>query len=231
MALTNIEGFSIDVEVKRVRSLRMAVRRDGTLRLSVPYGVSAETVRSFVKANAAWIEKHTAMAQEHNQREEEKVLHRFEENEPFTFLGQEYPLHYIFKETPLRVELCDGALCVTRPKNTASSKVKDAVNAWYFRQMKAVIDEMLAYWLPVMGEKPLAAVRYKTMKSRWGSCKPSQRIVCFNMRLVFYPRKTIEAIVVHELCHLKERSHNARFHALMAHYLPDYKEREKPLSV
>lgn len=230
MALTNIEGFSIDLEIKSVRGLRMAVRRDGTLRMSVPYGTTPDAVRSFVRANAEWIERHTAAVRERNQREKEQTSHRFEENEHFTFLGHEYPLHYVYKETPVRVELTERALCVTRPKNYSTSKVMAAINAWYFRQMKSVISEMLAYWLPKMHEKPLAAVRYKTMSSRWGSCKPSQRIVCFNMRLIFYPRSAIEAVVVHELCHLKERSHNARFHALMAHYLPDYKEREKPLS-
>lgn len=230
MAKTNIEGFPIELDFKSVRTLRMAVRSDGTLRMSVPYGTSSDEVRGFVRANADWIKKHTVRAMEHIQRESEKVSHSFDENELFTYLGRKYPLHYLYTDDPVRVELIDGALCVAKPGNLSTSKVADAVNAWYFRQLKSAINEMLAHWLAEMGEKPLSAVRYKTMKSRWGSCKPSERIVCFNMRLIFYPLKTIEAVVVHELCHLKERSHNSRFHSLMAYYLPDYKEREKPLA-
>ena len=77
-----------------------------------------------------------------------------------------------------------------------------------------------------MNEAPLNEIRLKNMVSRWGSMKPQQRIVCFNLRMIFYPIEAIEQVVVHELCHLKEPSHNARFHALMAHYLPDYKQRK-----
>ena len=69
-----------------------------------------------------------------------------------------------------------------------------------------------------MNEKPLRAVQYKLWKSKWGTMMPTARIATFNIRLIFYPKEAIESVVVHELCHLKEPSHNVRFHALMAHY-------------
>lgn len=40
----------------------------------------------------------------------------------------------------------------------------------------------------------------------------------------------IEGVVVHELNHLLEKGHTRRFHDLMAHWVPDYKERQKILS-
>lgn len=217
------------MQVKRVRTLRLAVQRDGTLRMSVPYGRTENEIRQFVRDNKDWIVTHTTKVRERYEREKSKEQHRFEDGELFTFLGRDYPLHYIYKECEAHVELSDNAiLLVARPDVTREERAK-AINNWYFMEMKAIVNEMLAQWLPIMEEKPIALVRYKVMKSRWGSCKSSERILCFNMRLVFYPRESIEAVVVHELCHLKELSHNARFHALMRHYLPDYKEREKAL--
>lgn len=52
----------------------------------------------------------------------------------------------------------------------------------------------------------------------------------FALDLVTKPKECIEAVVVHELCHLFAAGHSADFYALMEKYLPDYKERGRLLS-
>jgi predicted metal-dependent hydrolase len=44
-----------------------------------------------------------------------------------------------------------------------------------------------------------------------------------------YPEEAVDLVVVHELCHIKEKNHGPRFYALLEQYLPDYKERKKLL--
>jgi predicted metal-dependent hydrolase len=78
----------------------------------------------------------------------------------------------------------------------------------------------------VMGVSP-QAVTYKRMISRWGYCNVKNRSICFSLYLLLLPAWCVEHVVVHELCHLLEPSHNARFHALMDRYYPRWREARK----
>lgn len=70
-------------------------------------------------------------------------------------------------------------------------------------------------------------VSIKKMTTRWGSCNPQSRTVHFAVMLIDTPDEFIEYVVLHELCHLKYRSHGVRFWALVERYMPDYKSRKK----
>ena len=62
------------------------------------------------------------------------------------------------------------------------------------------------------------------MISRWGQCDVKNRTLCFSVYLLLLPDWCQEHVVVHELCHLLEPSHNARFYALMTQYYPRWRE-------
>ena len=79
-----------------------------------------------------------------------------------------------------------------------------------------------------MGVK-VGSLAYRNMTSRWGSCQPSTGRICINVRLALYPPECLEYVVVHELCHLLERGHGPRFHQLMDHFMPDWKQRRDKL--
>lgn len=70
----------------------------------------------------------------------------------------------------------------------------------------------------------------RDMKTRWGSCTVDTGRIRLNTRLVFYPEECLEYVIVHELCHLIEPSHNQRFRNYMSAFLPDWKERKKKLN-
>ncbi len=76
-----------------------------------------------------------------------------------------------------------------------------------------------------MKEIPPPPIALKVYKSRWGCINLRPRIITFNFELAFYPKESLEEVVVHELCHLEEAIHNKHFHELMQYYLSDYKER------
>ena len=58
------------------------------------------------------------------------------------------------------------------------------------------------------------------MKTKWGSCNVRARNVRLNTDLARKPRECLEYIVVHELVHLLEPTHNARFIGLLDRFLP-----------
>lgn len=92
---------------------------------------------------------------------------------------------------------------------------------------RAVLPERVAHWSRVMDVAP-TGVKITAAKTRYGSCsgKNSLSFSCFLMN---YPEEAIDLVVVHELCHIREKNHGPRFYALLEQYLPDYRERRKLL--
>lgn len=219
------EGVEIEVRPKNVRNLRLTIRKDGSALLTVPYGLKAERVLQFLEKNRDWLKRNTQKAKERSEADRNNTDHTFTEGEQFNCWGSPLTLHINESAPQTRVYAEDGILHLNSTKPLIPKQRLAAVNAWYYHQLRDRTDVLIPHWLNLMNEAPLRQLRFRLMTSRWGSCKPKERIVCLNTRLVFYPEVCLEEVIVHELCHLKEASHNARFHALMAHYLPDYKER------
>lgn len=113
-------------------------------------------------------------------------------------------------------------------ENSLRSMTQRSVTAEELAHLKEQIAYYAGKWEPVMG---VHCVHWtiRDMKSRWGSCTVSKKTIRINLQLARKPKECLEYIVVHELTHLLEASHNARFHAYMKQFLPDYKERKRLL--
>ena len=60
-------------------------------------------------------------------------------------------------------------------------------------------------------------------KDVWALCEDN-RVIKLDWRMAFLPKYIIRYIVVHELCHLKERNHGKEFWNLLSNFLPDYQD-------
>ena len=94
------------------------------------------------------------------------------------------------------------------------------------KRLKALVEPMMEKHAKEMGVKP-SIVYYKPTISRWGQCNVKDRSICISAYVLLLPEWCVEHVVVHELCHLLEPSHNARFHALMDRYFPRWREARK----
>ena len=92
-----------------------------------------------------------------------------------------------------------------------------------------VIPQRVAVYSAVMGLTP-AGVRITDAKKRFGSCSGQNRL-CFSWRLMQYPPEAVDYVVVHELAHIRHHNHSPAFYALVARYMPDYRERQALLRV
>ena len=118
-------------------------------------------------------------------------------------------LHWFFGEAPRRPK--------ARPGQRADDQRRRA-------HLRAVVPPLLEKWEPLL-EVTAAEWRIKRMKTRWGSCNTRDRRIWLSLNLADKPLPCIEYVLVHELVHLLEPSHNARFKALMTRFLPDWKQR------
>lgn len=94
------------------------------------------------------------------------------------------------------------------------------------QRLKILIEPMVERHAKEMGVKP-SVICYKAMISRWGVCNVKDKSISFSIYLLLLPEWCVEHVVVHELCHLLEPSHNARFHVLMDKYFPRWREARK----
>jgi len=61
------------------------------------------------------------------------------------------------------------------------------------------------------------------MKTKWGSCNPDAGSIRLNTELAKKPKECLEYVVVHEMMHLVEPTHNARFVSLMDRTMPNWR--------
>ena len=92
---------------------------------------------------------------------------------------------------------------------------------------RAVLPGKVAHWSAVMGVVP-TGLKITAARKRYGSCS-GKNSLCFSCFLMLCPEEAVDLVVVHELCHIREKNHGPRFYALLEHYLPDYRERKKLL--
>lgn len=94
---------------------------------------------------------------------------------------------------------------------------------------RAELPGLISRWSEEMDVAP-AGFKVTTARKRYGSCS-ARNSLCFSCFLMNCPAPAVELVVVHELCHIVEKNHGPRFYALLARYLPDWRERKKLLSM
>ncbi len=80
---------------------------------------------------------------------------------------------------------------------------------------------MIAKWEMTLGIK-VERFYVQRMKTKWGSCSSARRSIRINSELAKKPRECLEYLVVHEMVHLLEPTHNKRFTALMDQFMPKW---------
>jgi predicted metal-dependent hydrolase len=73
-------------------------------------------------------------------------------------------------------------------------------------------------------------IRFRKMKTKWGTCNPRLKRILLNTELAKKSIKSIEYVLIHEMVHLLERGHNARFHAYMDRFFPTWRVQKAELN-
>ena len=97
------------------------------------------------------------------------------------------------------------------------------------RSRQASRPALIAKWEPRLGVQ-VARFYVQRMRTRWGSCNPITASIRLNTDLAKKPQECLEYIVVHEMVHLLEPTHNDRFVALMDRYLPNWQHQHQMLN-
>jgi predicted metal-dependent hydrolase len=220
-----IGEISVDVVRKNIKHAYLRVLPPaGEVRLSVPRRMSSQALRAFVLSKLDWIERQQAKIQ----RQVRPVPPRYLDRESLHVWGVSTTLRVTEHSAPPSVELKNGYLHLQVRFGTDGPKRQALIEAWYREQIQIAIPLLLAQWEPRIGVK-VKKVSLRRMKTRWGSCSAKPRTIRLNTELAKMPRACLEYVLVHELAHLLEPSHNARFKVLMDRFLPGWRATRRAL--
>ena len=116
------------------------------------------------------------------------------------------------------------------PENIDQEVIKKSVDKVIKKIFKnnteILITKRLPYWAEITGLK-YNEVKIRDAITRYGSCMPNKRNLYFSSRLIMLPMDKVDAIIVHELCHIKYKYHNNDFYNLAEKYISNYIEIDK----
>lgn len=95
------------------------------------------------------------------------------------------------------------------------------------RRAKEDLPPRVAHWAAIMGLTP-TGIKITAARTRYGSCS-GKNSLCFSLYLMQYPEEAIDAVVVHELAHIRHKNHSPAFYAEVERWLPDYRQRAQLL--
>ncbi|HXH37774.1 MAG TPA: SprT family zinc-dependent metalloprotease [Thermoanaerobaculia bacterium] len=212
----NLGGIVVNVLLKDIKNIHLSVYPPtGAVRISAPKRMSIDTIRVFAISRLDWIKQ-----QQRKVREQERETAReYIDRESHYVWGRRYLLSILEVDEPPSVELKPRRMLLRLRPGTAERKREELIEEWYRAQIKTAVPPLLALWEPLIGVR---AERFfvQRMKTRWGSCNHESKTIRLNTELAKKPAECLEYIVVHELVHLLEATHNARFSALMDRYMP-----------
>jgi predicted metal-dependent hydrolase len=161
--------------------------------------------------------------------QEREAPREYLERESHHVWGKRYLLSVVEENAPPSVELRPSRLVLRIRPGSDRSKRRDVLQDWYREQVRQAAEPLLERWERKIRVKS-SRLFIRRMKTRWGSCNPVAKTVWLNTELACKPQRCLEYILVHELVHLLEPSHNERFQAYMQQFMPDWKLRRQELN-
>jgi len=209
----------------------MRTTRKNVLIKALPEGktrVYAPSYMNLREVDRLVIEKADEICRIHRRLEEalreNRVMHPVAEGSRICIEGRGYGL--ILKAAGrTRMEISGENCILSLPEPENEEAVRAALKQVLSKRALVRIREELAVWAPKIGVQ-FGRVAIRDQKSRWGSCSAKQNLN-FNWKLIMAPEEVLRYVVIHELCHLIEFNHSARFWSLVEREMPDYEAWKK----
>jgi len=221
LTLPNGETILYQLERRPRRTIGLKITDDGLV-VHAPKRIFEFQLHQILMQKASWIiDKLEA------RRKNSVPPIAWQDGETLQLLGNPILLNVTLDAKNKQPELSQNSLKIASPEANNHAVVRRKVTQWYKKQAMQDFGrrlEILAAKLDVK-TPPLAL---SNAQSRWGSCS-SRGDVRLNWRLLQAPPQIINYVICHELAHLKEMNHSARFWAVVASLFPDYKKAEKDL--
>lgn len=211
------------------KTLALYVHRDGSVLVRAPLRASLSYVFIFMRERWSWIETQRSRFLE----EPAATPFEYKDGEVFLHMGEHLLLRVeVAGRNLARLTGNELRVSITPARLADPEGLADIIGLWQRREAKRIFPLRLAACYERMPDlqRPFPVLKIRKMRSRWGSCA-RDGLVTLNLELIKMPLACIDYVVTHELCHLVEFNHSARFYDLQSRYIPDWKERRQRLDM
>jgi predicted metal-dependent hydrolase len=204
---------------KDIRNVHLSVHPPaGRVTISAPVRMSVDTIRIFAISRLPWIRKQRRKLQEQERETPREYLDR----ESHYVWGKRYLLKILESDQPTAIELGHSRLVLNVRPGTDRVRKRELLEDWYREQVRQAVPALLSAWERKIGVE-VQKVYVRRMKTRWGSCNNRARSIRLNTDLAKKPPECLEYLVVHEMIHILEPTHSARFIELMDRFMPKWR--------
>ena len=222
--IIDMEAFQITLVRKRIKNLNLRIDGQGHVKVTAPMKFPIQLIYQFIHEKQDWIRK----KQEQQLNKVDTSIKSLTQDELHYFMGKAYRLHLHGGVKRSKVNLEDEVIhCHVADPDDYRKKLL-ALHYFYLESMRSVVPELMNKWSLVIGVT-VNTWNIRLMKTRWGSCHPRRQHICLNLKLIQKPMICLEYVIVHELVHLLEASHNVRFYELMSAFMPEWRHYKKQL--
>ena len=204
----------------RRRSIGIVIDDDG-LRVAAPGHTPIAEVEAFIREKARWVLQKLSEWR----AAPKPLVVNWSDGTMIALLGE-----------PVRIELLPGRRDISlqegrlgiglAPRGEPAALRKRGI-AWLKERARALLGERLALYAASLGV-PTPALTLSNARTQWGVCR-EDGYVRLNWRLIHLPLRLIDYVVAHELAHLREMNHSARFWAVVGRLYPDYEAARREL--
>lgn len=211
-----IGEMAVDVVFKNIKNVHLSVYPpNGRVRIAAPERMKIDTIRVYVISRLDWIKKQQQKLAQQLREGEREYVNR---EDAFAW-GHRYLLKVDELDGKPGVMLQHTQMVLTVRPGASAEKRQALMAEWYRQEIRNEMAAMIAKWEPLLGVKA-SKWFIQRMKTRWGSCNPNTGNIRLNSELARKPRECLEYVILHELVHLIEPSHNEHFQVLMNKSMP-----------
>lgn len=201
------------------RSIAIQIHPNGEVVVRAPLRTSIDFIEDFIIRKQDWIKKHQA------NRENRPNPDSVNDTKNIYYLGKSYPIIYSDTVWKVILDLETGSVLIPRQYWEATIS---HLHEWYRESARTYIIARIQEMMHQYDFSDIGKIRISSARTRWGSCSHVNTL-SFSLFLMQYPKETIDAVILHELAHTREKNHSIHFWNIVYAYMPDYDIRTKPL--
>ena len=224
--ILNVHSTEIEVVRKDIKNLHLSVYPPkGRVRISAPLGYDNETIRLFAISKWGWIKDNIKIIQNQTRIPPKEYI----SGESHYLFGKRYMLKIaLAKQNSVHIKGVKYIEILLKETASLESK-KKLMQCWYKECLKEKLSVLIPIWEAKTGLK-INSWQIRKMKTRWGSCNTDKKSICLNLELAKRSVKEIEYVILHELSHLVEKTHNKKFVSHLDKFMPNWQIYRKELN-
>ena len=221
-----VSGIPIDIQKKNIKNMHLQVKPpDGHVVISAPTSIDDKAIEAYARTNLSWIKKQI----EKFQQQPRSAKRQYVSGETMYIWGKQYFLTFIPDSQKNSFTIQGDKVILSMREESTVKQRENYVREQYRLLLKKEIERLLPKWEQITGLH-CDSWQTKYMATRWGTCNTDKKKLWFNLQLAQKPVECLEYIILHELIHLLERTHNSTFVAYMDLYMKDWRAVKKELN-